>query len=196
MNKDYTIRKLRLEDGEKLKEWGAYDSPLFTGYNYNSLTERELTIWFMMKQRRFGSSYFSIYVRDEMIGYIGMKEINSILRSAKLGIVFDSKWTSKGYGTRVLADFLQYFFIEKKMKRLDLEVNSWNDRAINLYKKFGFEEYESKYLEFENQSLDLEAPEFENLKEHFFVDQGKIYSKIYCMKLRRQEYINENRIRK
>lgn len=182
---------LTLEDGDKLKEWTTFESPLFVGYNYNSLTEREKQYWYISKQKRFNSSYFSIYIGDEMIGYIGIKEINKLLKTAKLGIVFDSKWTSKGYGSVLLEQFLEYYFKELNMRRLDLEVNSWNDRAIRLYEKFGFKKTSDKYIEFENQRLDLTSPEFQKYKDDFIEKDGKIFTKIYLMNLKRQEYFDE-----
>lgn len=182
---------LKMEDGYKLKEWSTYESPLFVGYNYNSLTEREQQFWYLSKQRRFNSSYFSIYVGKEMIGYIGIKEINQLLKTSKLGIVFDPKWTSKGYGSAILEEFLEYYFNELKMRRLDLEVNSWNERAIKLYEKFAFRIDSTKYIEFENQNLDLSKQEFQKYKDDFIQKDGKIFTRIYVMKLKRQEYFNE-----
>ncbi|MCT1796266.1 GNAT family N-acetyltransferase [Helcococcus kunzii] len=190
-NLEFKWSPLTLEDGDKLKEWTSFESPLFVGYNYNNLTEREKQFWYISKQRRFNSSYFSIYVGDEMIGYIGIKEINKLLKTAKLGIVFDSKWTSKGYGSAVLKDFLDYYFNDLRMRRLDLEVNSWNDRAIKLYKKFGFKINSSKYIEFENQRLDLSKPEYIKYKDDFIEKDGKLFTKIYLMNLKRQEYFDE-----
>ncbi|EHR35723.1 GNAT family N-acetyltransferase [Helcococcus kunzii] len=190
-NLEFKWSPLTLEDGDKLKEWTSFESPLFVGYNYNNLTEREKQFWYISKQKRFNSSYFSIYVGDEMIGYIGIKEINKLLKTAKLGIVFDSKWTSKGYGSAVLKDFLDYYFNDLRMRRLDLEVNSWNDRAIKLYKKFGFKINSSKYIEFENQRLDLSKPEYIKYKDDFIEKDGKLFTKIYLMNLKRQEYFDE-----
>lgn len=190
-NLKYKLEPLKISDGKKLKDWTSYESPLFLGYNYNNLSDKEIILWFASKQPRFNSSYFSIYVEDDLIGYIGLKEINKYLKTAKLGVVFDSKWTSKGYGSLVMKDFLDYCFKELKFRRIDLEVNSWNHRALRLYEKFGFKYNSTKYLEFENQELNLEDEKFKKYSEDFLFENGKIHTKIYVMKLKRQEYLDE-----
>lgn len=192
-NLDFKISPLKYEDGKKLKEWTSYDNPLLVGYNYNNLTDKELLLWYVMKQKKFRSSYFSIYVGDDLIGYFGIKDINNKLKTAELGIVFDAKWTSKGYGTKVLEQFLEYYFTKLNMRRLDLEVNSWNERALRLYKKFGFKIDSEKFVEFENQKIDITSDKYKDMKEHFLIEDDIVYTKIYTMKLKKQEYIDENR---
>lgn len=189
MNKEYYLRPLKKEDGILLRQWTDHEDPLFIGYNYSDLTDKELDIWFKLKRERNNSLYFSIFnSEDRLIGYIGAKEINKILKIAKLGIVLDSKFISKGIGTKVLSQFLDFYFNQLKMRRLDLEVNAWNLRAINLYKKFNFKMHSSEYIKFENQAIDINK---EKYKGYFKEHNGTIFTKIYEMRLKRQEYLDE-----
>lgn len=196
-NKNYTIRPLMKKDGDLLKYWGTFDDPLYFGYEYNCLTEKELAIWYLMKRKINRSEYFSVISKENnLIGYIGIKDINPIFKKAKLGIVLDPNFVSRGIGTMILADFLEYYFLDKKFNLLELEVNSWNLRAIKLYKKYGFKITNTEYIKFENQDIDIFDEKYRNLSDDFKEFNGYIFSKIYKMNLEKKEYLNEIRNRK
>ncbi|WP_409482468.1 GNAT family N-acetyltransferase [Helcococcus ovis] len=189
MSREYILEPLKKEHGLLLKNWADHQDPLFIGYNYSDLSDKELDIWFKMKQERNHALYFSIFNKDrDLVGYIGAKEINKVLRTAKLGIVLNLKFISKGIGSIVLGEFLEFYFKSLNMRRLDLEVNAWNLRAINLYKKFNFKMHSSEYIKFENQAIDINK---EKYKGYFEERNGAIFTKIYEMRLKRQEYLDE-----
>ena len=193
----YRLEPLVREDAKLLKSWDEFSDPIFYGYNYNNLNENQEEIWFLMKQKNYRSSYISI--KDEegnLLGFIGLKEINNILNTAKLGIVIAPSFVSNGLGTRVMEEFIAMCFDEFKFRKINLEVNEWNTRAINLYKRFNFKEYKYDYQEFENQLLDLEDERYEDIRDSFIIEDGVIYSKVIHMSLNRQEYRNESRTRK
>ena len=193
----YRLEPLVREDAKLLKSWDEFSDPIFYGYNYNNLNENQEEIWFLMKQKKYSSSYFSI--KDEegnLLGFIGLKEINNILNTAKLGIVIAPSFVSNGLGTSVMEEFIAMCFDEFKFRRINLEVNEWNTRAINLYKRFNFKEYKYDYQEFENQLLDLNDERYEDIRDSFIIEDGVIYSKVIHMSLNRQEYRNESRTRK
>lgn len=193
INKDYFIRELRREDGFKLSKWGRFNDPLYYGYEYNDLSDREVGQWYKVKTKHWRSEYFAIISpQDDLIGYIGMKEINGLLKTAKLGIVIDPNLVSKGYGTSVMKEFLDHVFKEKKMRRLDLEVNAWNTRALKLYTKFGFRKNGETFIQFENQDLNLDEQRFAEIKDEFLVKNNTLYSKIYKMSLIAKEYLDES----
>lgn len=190
--KEYYIRKLKYEDGKLLSKWSTFESPLFSGYNYNNLTDSEIKIWYKVKQPFYRSSYFSVMKDEEnLIGYVGIKEINRFLKKAKLGIVLDPNYVSKGYGTKIMLDFLYYYFNTLNMKKLVLEVNDWNFRARKMYENLGFTYESEKFEYFENQNLDLYTDYMKEYKNSFIIKRGSIYSKTHIMSLRKQEYKNE-----
>lgn len=186
------IEELKFTDIEKLKSWGSYTEPLLYGYNYNDLNSDQELVWYLTKQIKFRSSYFSINLDSRMIGFIGVKEINKFLKTGKLGIVFDPNFVSQGYGFEVMKIFLDLYFNEMNMRKMTLEVNAWNFRAIKLYEKLGFKKYRENYQVFENQNLDLQLEKYDQVRRYFVEKDNKIYSQVYFMKLDRQEYINES----
>ena len=110
-----------------------------------------------------------------------------------LGIVLDPNQINKGYGTEILKVFLDYYFNEMKMLKMELEVSSFNKRAYNVYKKLGFIE-EGYYLdEFCNPYIDKKDPYFIEAKSSFVIDGKKIYNYIHRMVLSKKRYFNIRR---
>lgn len=191
MTSNINLRELSVYDIDKLHEFGDFKEELFQGYNYSNLTEKEGKFWFISKQKRFNSLYFSINLDDRMIGFLGLKEINKLNKSGKLGIVFDPNFVSRGYGTVALKLFLDYIFNQRKMNYITLDVNAWNFRAIKLYENLGFEKYKESLEKFENQDINLELIKYEDIRKFFELNDETIYSKIYHMKLNRKKYLDE-----
>ena len=189
----YYIRPIEKKDKYLLKKWGVFEDPIFEGYNYAKLTDSELNFWYTSKQFPFRSSYFAIMAdEDKMIGYLGIKEINRFIKSAKLGIVIDPNYVSKGYGTRAMKDFLAYYFNELKMKRMILEVNDWNTRARRLYESLGFKYAGDNLQKFENQALDIDQKRYDSIRDSFEEIGETLYTKVWRMTMTRKEYQEKN----
>ena len=166
----------------ELKEWANFEDPRLVGYNYGDLTDFDLRLWYgtiTMPNKR----YFAVrrYEDDRFVGFIGLKNINPILRRAKLGVVFDANFVSMGYGYESLRLMMEYFFKEMSYKTLLLEVNLFNTRAIKTYTKAGFKEFSFTKEVFENQEVEFDDRYFEK-------SRGLIYSKIMVMKITREEF--------
>ena len=188
-NDQYEIRPLQYEDRLLLKRWTDFEDPIFKGYNYSDIGSTEMDYWYRTKQERFRSSYFSIISpQGDLIGFFGIKEINKFLKTAKLGIVLDSKYVSQGYGKMVMKDFLRYYFEDLNMRKLYLEVNAWNERALALYQGLGFSTYGYYYQRFENQQLDIYEEKYDQIRPYFEERFTGLYNKVYKMSLNKQEY--------
>lgn len=71
-----------------------------------------------------------------------------------------------------------------------LEVNEFNKRALRVYEKLGFKN-EAYYIdEYIDQTLDLDNKYYLESKDAFVISNGKIYSRIYQMKVRNIDFIN------
>lgn len=166
----------------ELKKWENFTDPKLLGYNYGNLTDFEIKLWqgtISMPNKK----YFAVkrMEDDRFIGFIGLKNINPLLKRAKLGIVFDPNFVSQGYGYEAVCALLEVFFDEMNYKILYLDVNSFNDRAMNLYKKCGFKVVSYSREVFENQNIDMD-------ERYFEYSHGLIYSKIINMKLSKDDY--------
>lgn len=61
---------------------------------------------------------------------------------AEWGIVITYKMQNKGYGTEALKRSVEYGFHELGLRRIHLAVYADNPRAVHVYEKCGFKEYD------------------------------------------------------
>jgi RimJ/RimL family protein N-acetyltransferase len=136
---------LELADAELILEnWNNLELRLYLGSSTPaSLEEEQEWIRNTWKMRSSGKGLeFAIRTFDGgFLGTCGVVRINQINRSGLLGIAIHSKqFWGKGYGTDAMCTLLAISFQILNLNRLELEVHSFNDRAIKSYKKIGFNE--------------------------------------------------------
>lgn len=90
-------------------------------------------------QRMVDGLSFIVFDDEKPIGTCAFMNLDDRNRHAELAIVIGDKnsW-SKGYGTQIMKQLLEWGFEGLNLNRLYLHVFSFNDRAIGLYKKMGF----------------------------------------------------------
>jgi RimJ/RimL family protein N-acetyltransferase len=75
------------------------------------------------------------------IGVTSLIQIDHKNRNAECIIdIGDKEFWGKGYGKEALKLLLDYAFLEMNLHRVSLRVFSFNEKAIHLYKKLGFEQ--------------------------------------------------------
>ena len=83
--------------------------------------------------------YYLLFVENELVGFF---EVSIITPEAELfDIAVKKEFQGKGYGTILMQEFLK-LVSEKMCDTVFLEVNNINNKAIALYKKFGFKQYD------------------------------------------------------
>lgn len=96
---------------------------------------------------------------NKYIGGCGIQQVDWLNRVATVGIMIGYKdYWGKGYGTDAMKVLIKFLFDDMNINKIRLSTFSFNERAINSYKKCGFE---------------IEGI----LKEEIFKD-GKYYDKI------------------
>ncbi|MDU3687499.1 MAG: GNAT family protein [Anaerococcus hydrogenalis] len=173
------LKKIDLDDAYDLRKWDMHEDERLKGYNYGNFSQIDCEVWFM-NVNIYRKRYFAVkkIEDDSFIAFIGLKNYNPILRKSELGIVFDPKYTSKGYGYKAMKILLDYYFNDLKFYELYLDVNDFNKRAFNLYDKLGFKKTGKTVEIFENQEI---CPDGEN----FILRNGKVYSVITKMRIRK-----------
>lgn len=116
---------------------------------------------------------FSIIEKENniIIGNCTIRKIDHIGQHAELGILIgEEENRNKGYGKEVIELLLNYGFNELNLHSIELSALSFNERAINCYKKSGFKEVgrirESLYnngKRYDIVILDILKDEFNNL---------------------------------
>lgn len=184
---DYRIKPLELEDAYKFRSWERGNYYLLNDYDFIYEEDWEVKAWLKTK-KGFFNRYFAIYYDDKAIAYIGLKKINYILRSAELSIVMDVAWQNHGHGYKILEEFLTYAFTDLKMRRIWLDVNAFNEKAIHLYKKLGFRK-KAYYLDTYNiQDIDKTREEYIEHQDEFREDGKELLSFVYTYEIKRGEF--------
>ncbi|MEK5393113.1 GNAT family protein [Margalitia sp. FSL K6-0131] len=146
------LNALTEEDLNTILEW--YQDPvflrLFDAIPAGPRSIASLQSWFAELTTTTNQYVFAIRTieSNQFIGYI---ELDGILWNQRVtGIsiaIGDEKNRGKGYGKEAFELTLQFAFHELNLRRVQLTVFSYNQAAIQLYKKLGFT-YEGSYREF------------------------------------------------
>jgi len=106
------------------------------GLGRNSIIKEDL-IEFI---NHYNGKLFGIYNKqDEHVGNIGLTGFNNILRSCSYAILMCSRYKRKGYAFEGSVLSLNHAFNNLNLHRVFLGVVSWNESAIKLYEKLGFQ---------------------------------------------------------
>ena len=184
---DIKIKKFEKNDLKNFKNFSPYDDILLTDYNLCFLKESEIKKW-EKKIKSKKNNYFVIFLNEIMIGYIGISRISFLNSNYELSLSLDEKYCSKGYGFKSLRLFLEYYFENFDKYSIWLNVNAFNQRAIKLYEKIGFEKISEFLGDFEVQKMQ-KLKRYEETKEYFEEKNNIIYSKIFTMKLDRLKFL-------
>ena len=184
---DIKIKKFEKNDLKNFKNFSPYDDILLTDYNLCFLKESEIKKW-EKKIKSKKNNYFVIFLNEIMIGYIGISRISFLNSNYELSLSLDEKCCSKGYGFKSLRLFLEYYFENFDKYSIWLNVNAFNQRAIKLYEKIGFEKISEFLGDFEVQKMQ-KLKRYEETKEYFEEKNNIIYSKIFTMKLDRLKFL-------
>ena len=86
--------------------------------------------------------YLAIVHRETslFLGYLSARKINTIDRTAWFGIFINKESRRKGYSSEAMTAFLNYLHQVFNLRKILLEVQSRNQKAINLFEKVGFKE--------------------------------------------------------
>ena len=99
-------------------------------------------------QKSDDKRYFVVKEGEEYIGVVDFTDINRNQKSAFFGVYANPASTKRGLGSKLLASLINYAKEELGLRLLRLEVLKSNEKAIALYKKFGFAKYkrETAYI--------------------------------------------------
>jgi RimJ/RimL family protein N-acetyltransferase len=171
-----------LEDAEKWTEW---DNDLEVAI---PLGEESYTLYSLDKTKEIISNVikkqdpiFSIIdlKTDTPIGRCMLFNLDKVDRKAMLGIgIGDKAYWNKGYGQDATKLLLDYGFSLLNLNNIMLGVYSYNQRAINCYKKIGFKEIgrrrKSKIIGgkfFDEVFMDILAKEFQSVCVSEFIER-------------------------
>jgi len=135
------LRPVNLEDAEAYYHL-LFDSEVrrLTG-TQRHFTKEQIARYIEDKSQDSSSVLLLIALQesDQLIGDIAIQGIDRANRSAGIRISIDhSDHQGKGYGQEALQLMLDYGFGVLNLHRIELEVFTYNPRAIHVYEKIGF----------------------------------------------------------
>lgn len=108
-------------------------------------TMRDATWWVndckeKMKKKPRTDYEFNIELKEEgrIIGGCVVSKIDRRQGKGTVGYWLNQKYWKKGYTGEALEKVIDFAFKRLKLRRLEAEVFSWNEKSANLLKKFGF----------------------------------------------------------
>ncbi|MBI5681835.1 MAG: GNAT family N-acetyltransferase [Deltaproteobacteria bacterium] len=114
------------------------------GYRF-PVTEKMEDKWYesaLDDQSRTRVIFAIVSLKDNaLIGFIHLNRIDWIARVAYFGITIgDKEFQGKGMGPDAMEILFNYAFELLNLRKICLEVASFNEKAIRLYQRFGFKE--------------------------------------------------------
>ncbi len=132
-----------IEDAEFFTKW-MNDFKVTDGVNgSNKLVTLESERNWIEENNKASNYIFSIVKKEnnELIGNCSFHEIDNIYGNATIGILIgEEENRNKGYGSEAIKLLISYGFDYLNLNNIMLSVYSFNERAINCYKKVGFKE--------------------------------------------------------
>lgn len=188
------IERLQLSDVYQMMNWKKAEDLLSREYHFLTAKDGNVKGWYDARiSRKNMKSYVVKKYDGKVIGFISIRDISKLFKTAVLGITFDMNYVDCGYGTESLSLFLKYYFNELKMRVLFLDVARHNKRAISCYEKLGFKLVRQYYARLEEEYYDIVIEEFKESKDVEFKESFWIVGPFvmigYCkMKLSRNMY--------
>jgi UDP-4-amino-4,6-dideoxy-N-acetyl-beta-L-altrosamine N-acetyltransferase len=108
-------------------------------YNQKEISQKEHLDYIKTLEDRKDKLYFLVKQANEYIGVIDFTNINSTKQSAHIGLYANPN--TKGVGNTLMETICKYRF-----KHLTAEAFADNKKAISLYKKFGFRQFDTKMV--------------------------------------------------
>lgn len=140
------LREYRMSDFQSMREW--VNDPEITQYLSDIFLyphSEENTEQFLRQMIKGGNESLGLVIADkntlDYIGQIDLHRIDWKNRCSVLGIVIGKKENlGQGYGREAIMLLQDYVFNNLNLRRLELEVLEFNERAYRCYLKCGFQE--------------------------------------------------------
>jgi len=144
VGKRIQLRAIELEDLPLMVKWRNDPEVHRHFYEHEPFSLVMQKAWFEQFLKRRDEKLWIIEITGthEAIGTVGLVHIDWRSRKAEWGrlLIFPEEYRHGGYGSEIESLVLRYFFDHMNMNRLQCEVLAENERAIALYKRFGFKQ--------------------------------------------------------
>ncbi len=152
MRKIKFVNILEVDDKlrKRVREWRNKEEIRKSMLNQRIITEKRHFAWVESLRNRNDSKFWIVFVDRVPIGSVYLQNIDYEKLTSEWGFyIGEDSYRGKGLSKCILFKLLKVFFEEMKFEVLFTKVLSGSAVALNLYKKFNFEEMNK--LSFKNQ---------------------------------------------
>ena len=135
------LSPMNIEDAETYVKWlNDFSVTDGTGSSNRIISLESEKEWISQNSSQYQFAIVRLH-DDKLIGNCGIQALDQLRQCAEVGLfIGDEENRNNGYGQEVLNLLLNYSFNYLNLNNIMLKVFSFNERAINCYKKVGFKE--------------------------------------------------------
>lgn len=151
------LRQLERKDADSILRW-MNDEDVIQNFKISENNKNmDSVIAFIKNSFNDKHKHFAIVDdEDRYMGTISLKNISLASHSAEFAVVLCGEYIGKGIGEQATKLLLDYASKELKLSSIYLNVLQQNERAIKMYRKLGFEFYESTHEDISGKNSILE----------------------------------------
>ncbi|MCR8850322.1 GNAT family N-acetyltransferase [Rossellomorea sp. SC111] len=133
----YSFQVMTQKQAEHIANTWKYDGE----YSFYDLTEDEEDLAEFLDENQRGSSTFSVFQEGKKVGFYSFQVLPD--GTVDIGLGMEPSITGKGHGKRFTESGLKFAQAKYSPDAFSLSVATFNERAINVYKKVGFKALET-----------------------------------------------------
>jgi RimJ/RimL family protein N-acetyltransferase len=134
-----TLRHMVRADVDQMASWPRFREPDLQWANLDLSFPTDRDAYFERGRTNANRlRYVILDERQELIGTVGLRDLDYYLGEGTLGIIIRADAVGRGYGTDTLLTLARHAFEVLGLRRVLLDVAQTNDRARHVYEKLGF----------------------------------------------------------
>ena len=130
----YKFETMTQEQAEEIAFTWHYENK----YSFYDLEADQEDLEEFLSQDKRGNSVFAVLEKDELVAFLSVISVNP--ETVDIGLGMRPDLTGKGKGLDFLKEGIEFIQLTSKPKAIGLSVATFNERAIKVYRKLGFED--------------------------------------------------------
>lgn len=138
---DIRLVDIKREDLEQIRNWRNSEEVCRYMYTSNQITSEQQQAWFSKIKNDASQKYWIIEYNNIKLGLVSIYNIKPDFKHCTWAFYLgNTKLRGTGIGSKVEYNILEYVFETLKFNKLMCEVFSFNEKVIQMHKKFGFQQ--------------------------------------------------------
>ena len=132
---------IRKEHLEIMRNWRNSKEVKTHMYTDTCITPQQQEKWYKNIKARNDERHWVITSNGDPVGVVNLKDIDFHHKTAEWAFyIGNTEHRNTGAATLIEYKLLEYVFLEMKLHKLNCAVLDFNNKVINMHKKFGFQQ--------------------------------------------------------